>query len=88
MNHVRLVVAGLSLLGLAACQTTPRGQIPAPPAAMPEIGAPFPGSREYRVVAEESLLQILVFRGGSKIALFASACTGKVIEVSTSSAIV
>lgn len=65
MRHVRVVVAGLWLLGLVACQTTPRGQIPAPPATMPEVGAPFPGSREYRVVAEESLLQILVYRGGA-----------------------
>jgi hypothetical protein len=32
---------------------------------MPEAGAPFPGSREYRVVAEESLLQIFVYRGGA-----------------------
>lgn len=32
---------------------------------MPEAGAPFPGSREYRVVAEESLLQVFVYRGGT-----------------------
>ncbi len=32
---------------------------------MPEAGAPFPGSREYRVVAEESLLQVFAYRGGA-----------------------
>ena len=61
---LRLVVAGLVLLGLAACQTSPRVAetpvpVPAAPAAAPA------GAREYRVVAEESLLQILVYRGGA-----------------------
>ncbi len=32
---------------------------------VPEAGAPFPGAREYRVVAEESLLQVFAYRGGA-----------------------
>jgi polyisoprenoid-binding protein YceI len=56
-------LAGLFLLGLAACQTTP----PPPPAAPVPESAPPPVSAEARrltVVAEESMLQILVYRGG------------------------
>jgi hypothetical protein len=67
MSRLLVVAAGLSLLGLAGCQTSPGTQIPAPPAAVPapEVGAPFPGAREYRVIAEESLLQIFAYRGGA-----------------------
>lgn len=32
---------------------------------MPQPGASFPGAREYRVVAEESLLQVYAYRGGA-----------------------
>lgn len=32
---------------------------------MPQPGASFPGAREYRIVAEESLLQIYAYRGGA-----------------------
>jgi polyisoprenoid-binding protein YceI len=60
-----VVVAGLTLWGLTACQTSP------PPVEMP-VPAPAPtpaavpaGSHEYQVIAEESLLQILVYRGGA-----------------------
>ena len=63
----RLLVIGWALWGLAACQTS------APPAPGPVPGAPAPqqaaaipaGAREFQVVAEESLLQILVYRGGA-----------------------
>jgi len=63
----RLLIAGWALWGLAACQTS------APPVPGPSTPAPAPqqaegipaGAREYRVVAEESLLQILVYRGGA-----------------------
>ncbi len=64
----RVVVVGWALLGLAACQTSPPPQprpgtaLPAPPPATGGIPA---GSREYRLVPEESLLQILVYRGGT-----------------------
>jgi polyisoprenoid-binding protein YceI len=59
-------IASAVLLGLASCQTRP----PAPEAPMPapvviEPGVPAPGSRALPVVAEESLLQILVYRGGA-----------------------
>ena len=53
--------AGLLLLGLAACQTSPP---PVPEAAPPPPADLAVDARTYRVVAEESLLQILVFRGG------------------------
>ena len=56
---------GQLLAGLSGCQTTPppaeRGQAPAP-AQQPGIPA---DAREYKVVAEQSLLQILVYRGGA-----------------------
>jgi hypothetical protein len=32
---------------------------------MPAPGAPFPGAREYRVVTEQSLLQVFAYRGGA-----------------------
>ncbi len=32
---------------------------------MPQPAASFPGAREYRVVAEESLLQVYAYRGGA-----------------------
>jgi polyisoprenoid-binding protein YceI len=63
---LRVVIAGLLLWGLAGCQTSPRA--PETPVAVPvpaeSTSAPA-GAREYRVVAEESLLQILVYRGGA-----------------------
>jgi polyisoprenoid-binding protein YceI len=62
----RLVVAGVWLLGLAACQTSPPIAEPAPAVqATGETSAIPAGAREYKVVAEESLLQILVYRGGT-----------------------
>jgi hypothetical protein len=61
----RLVIAGLVLLGLAACQTSPPASPTPPPPVIPtQPGVPV-GAREYKVVAEESLLQILVYRGGA-----------------------
>jgi polyisoprenoid-binding protein YceI len=54
------------LWGLAGCQTSPpvpETPVPTPaPTAAP--GVPT-GAREYKVVPEESLLQILVYRGGA-----------------------
>lgn len=58
----RSLWAGLLVLGLWGCQTSPPpARAPAVPAQQPAIPA---GAQEYRVVAEESLLQILVYRGG------------------------
>ena len=61
-----IVFAGCVLLGLAACQTSP------PPAEIPPVVAPAlepgaipAGATTYSVVPEESLLQILVYRGGA-----------------------
>jgi polyisoprenoid-binding protein YceI len=59
------LVTGQLLWGLSGCETTPppaeRGAAPAAtqPAAIPADAV------EYRVAAEESLLQILVYRGGA-----------------------
>jgi hypothetical protein len=53
-----------AVLGLAACQTSPTK---APAVAAPQpvpVGIPA-GAREFHVVAGESLLQILVYRGGA-----------------------
>ena len=61
----RLVIASLALWGLAACQTSPPAkQTPPAQPVQPET-AIAPGAREYKVAAEESLLQILVYRGGA-----------------------
>jgi polyisoprenoid-binding protein YceI len=56
---------GLLLWGLAGCQTSPAPPSgPAPPPAVAQPAVPE-GARVLRVVAEESLLQILVYRGGA-----------------------
>lgn len=60
---VGLLVLG-PLLGLPGCQTSPPpAPAPAPAAPAQQPGIPA-GAHEYRVVADESLLQILVYRGG------------------------
>jgi len=62
----RLVIASVVLLGLAACQTSPPVKETSPPAqAAPEQMEIPAGAHEYKVVAEESLLQIFVYRGGT-----------------------
>jgi polyisoprenoid-binding protein YceI len=63
----RVLVVCALLWGLSGCQTSPR---PAPAASpgQPSPAAAFsipPGARELKVSAEESLLQILVYRGGA-----------------------
>jgi hypothetical protein len=64
-----MVVVGALLWGLSACQTSP--QTTSPPTGAPTAPAPVAPSgapadaQEYGVVAEESLLQILVYRGGA-----------------------
>ena len=66
---LRTVVAGFILWGLAGCQTSPptsnapttEAPVPTPAPAQPVAA----GAHEYTVVAEESLLQILVYRGGA-----------------------
>lgn len=60
-------LAGLLLWGLWGCQTSPP-PAPAPKAPTPAQaeGPGIPaGAAQYKVVAEESLLQILVYRGGA-----------------------
>src|SRR4051812_1825990 len=63
----RMVVAGFVLWGLVACQTSP--PVPqAPSPGTPVTSAPAaasPDAQEYAVVADESLLQIFVYRGGA-----------------------
>src|SRR5689334_15268141 len=58
--------SGLVLWGLAACQTSPPpvNPAPTPPAATAPPAIPA-NARELRVIAGESLLQILVHRGGA-----------------------
>jgi polyisoprenoid-binding protein YceI len=61
-----VVVAGFVLWGLAGCQTSPPAVETPPTAPVPAAPSAAPaGAREYAVVAEESLLQILVYRGGA-----------------------
>lgn len=62
----RVLVVGVVLWGLAGCQTRPPAPAPgAPPTAAQPANAIPAGARELKVVPEESLLQILVYRGGA-----------------------
>jgi len=62
----RLLIAGFVLLGLAACRTSPPVvETPATAQPVPETTAIPAGAREFKVTPEESLLQILVYRGGA-----------------------
>ena len=60
------LITGLLLWGLAGCQTSPPTAEPAPPAVpdSPEQPGVVAVARQFDVVPEESLLQILVYRGG------------------------
>jgi polyisoprenoid-binding protein YceI len=62
----RSLWAGLAVLGLWGCQTSPPPErVPTPanaPAQQPGIPA---GAHEFKVIPEESLLQVLVYRGGA-----------------------
>ena len=61
-----MVIAGFVLWGLAACQTSPPvAETPSTTPTTPVPSAAPTDAREYSVVAEESLLQILVYRGGA-----------------------
>jgi polyisoprenoid-binding protein YceI len=62
----RWLLVGLVSWGLVACQTRPPPRAPQqePTPAAPVTAVPA-GAREYRVVASDSLLQIMVFRGGA-----------------------
>ena len=61
-----VVCAGLVLLGLAACQTSPpTAETPPDTRVVTEPGAIPAGAHELHVIPEESLLQILVYRGGA-----------------------
>jgi len=63
---LRVVVAGLVLWGLAGCQTSPpRAETQSAPTAPSAPSVAPAGAREYRAVPEESLCQILVYRGGA-----------------------
>jgi polyisoprenoid-binding protein YceI len=62
----RLVLVGLVLLGLGACQTSPPQQAPQQQSApAPEAGEVPANARKHQVVPSESILQILVYRGGA-----------------------
>ena len=66
MRLVNKCIAAAMLLGLASCQTSPpKSEIPTPAPPVTQPGTPAPGSRAFPVVAEESLLQIFVYRGGT-----------------------
>ncbi|HUQ08882.1 MAG TPA: YceI family protein [Steroidobacteraceae bacterium] len=60
----RSILAGLLSLGLWGCQTRPPASAPAPGPLAEQPAIPV-GAREYKVVPGESLLQILVYRGGA-----------------------
>jgi polyisoprenoid-binding protein YceI len=62
----RVLLVGVVLWGLAGCQTSPPAA-PAPTvAAVGQTSSAIPaGAQELKVVAGESLLQVLVYRGGA-----------------------
>lgn len=60
----RVLLIGVVLWGLAGCQTSPPAA-PTPAPGKPAETAIPAGSRVFNVVPEESLLQILVYRGGA-----------------------
>jgi polyisoprenoid-binding protein YceI len=66
-DRILVVIAtvGLILLALAGCQTRPLPETAPAPAPAPVEAPPPAGAHEYKVVAEDSLLQILVYRGGA-----------------------
>ena len=59
-----LLLCGALQLGLGGCQTSPPAPGPAARASPAPAELPVTGAQEYKVVPEESLLQILVYRGG------------------------
>jgi polyisoprenoid-binding protein YceI len=62
----RWVLVWLVSWGLGACQTSPPQQVPQQGGVpSPEVAAVPAGAREYQVVPADSLLQIMVFRGGA-----------------------
>ena len=62
----RWLLVCLVSLGLGGCQTSPPPQAPRQGTTpQPVVGAVPAGAREYQVVPADSLLQILVFRGGA-----------------------
>jgi len=62
----RTLVVCCALVGFSACQTSPPAtQGPATQVSIPQPQGVPPGTHEYKVVADESLLQILVHRGGA-----------------------
>jgi hypothetical protein len=68
-GHCKLLLVGTLLATLAGCPLRPH--VPAPPAAAPPPGAappPAPAPHEgtpYDIVADASLLTVLVYRGGA-----------------------
>jgi hypothetical protein len=61
----RCFVVWLVLMGLASCRTSPPQAAAQQPSAVPAAGAVPAGAHPYQVVADRSLLQILVYRGGA-----------------------
>jgi hypothetical protein len=62
---IRIVCVSALLWGLAACQTSPPAPQSAPSASAVAEQTTVPaGARIYEVLPEQSLLQILVYRGG------------------------
>lgn len=60
----RWLLFGFVSWGLVACQTRPPAPTGPPEIAPPVLEAP-PGARAYQVAGADSLLQIMVFRGGA-----------------------
>ncbi|HEV8442864.1 MAG TPA: YceI family protein [Steroidobacteraceae bacterium] len=60
----RVLLVGVVLWGLAGCQTSPPAAPPVAPGNPAELAIPA-GARVFKVVPAESLLQILVYRGGA-----------------------
>jgi polyisoprenoid-binding protein YceI len=64
---IRILVVGAVVWGLEACRTSPPPAENPPAAPVPQVAVPAiaPEAKPYPIVPEESLLQILVYRGGT-----------------------
>jgi hypothetical protein len=52
-------------LALSACPAPRKPEPTTPPVTQPPAAVSFPGATEHKVLAQESLIRILVFRGGT-----------------------
>ncbi|HWP94192.1 MAG TPA: YceI family protein [Gammaproteobacteria bacterium] len=65
MNRLLLTSLSATLVLIAACQPAPRPSPPSPVVTAPTPESDFPGAERWPILAAESELRILVYRGGA-----------------------